>query len=80
MNQALYHRLIAAGVFDEPARDIAAIHRAAEPDAIITVFNQHVAETNSIRVAVWRLRNGILATERAKVHAAITRTRTYSSQ
>ena len=46
----------------------------------MVAFNQHVAETNSIRVAVWRLRNGILATEQAKVHAAITGTRIYSSQ
>ena len=80
MNQALYHLLIAAGVFTEPAADIARIFAGLPAQPIMAAFNQHVAETNSIRVAVWRLRNGILATEQAKVHAAITRTRIYSSQ
>jgi hypothetical protein len=63
MNDDLFAQLRWLGVYPEPARDIARRFPDADMTAnVITAYKAHVRETDSIPIAVWRLRNGILLT------------------
>ena len=63
MNHDLYHQLRALGVYPGPAHDIARRFADEEDtDDDILAYTAHVRETDSIPIAVWRLRNGILLT------------------
>lgn len=69
MNEALYQALVDLGVFPEPAEDLAHMYDGGEylTHKVLTAFLAHVHETDSIAIAVWRLRNRILTTGSQRV-------------
>lgn len=64
MNDELYRALRELGVFPEPAADLARLYDGGEylTRKVLAAFLAHVRETDSVAIAVWRLRKGILTT------------------
>ena len=63
MNEELYNQLRQLGVYPTPARDIARrVPDDEDTEDVIVAYKAHVRETDSIPIAVWRLKNGILLT------------------
>jgi hypothetical protein len=64
MNHDLYRELVNLGVFPDPAEDLARLYDGGDylTSKVVTAFLAHVRETDSIPIAVWRLRHRILTT------------------
>lgn len=64
MNEELFRALRGHGVFLEPAAELARLYDGGPylTRKVLAAFLAHVRETDSIPIAVWRLRHRILTT------------------